>query len=132
MSGGSAAAGSLGGIHVLLVAEDTDSRELVKTVLDYAGALVTVAGSARAALSLMESVRPDVLLSDLRSSGEDAYWLIREIRTLPLLAGTPAAAVTARADARRALDAGFNAQLGTPIDPWELCEVLAQLANAPE
>lgn len=126
MSGGSRRAGSLRGLHVLVVAQDSDARELMKTVLDYAGALVTAASSGPATLSVLESVRPDVVIADLRSP--DCDWLLAQMRKLPLFAETPTVAITDRGD-RRALEAGFSAQLGAPVDPWELCEVVARLAG---
>jgi two-component system CheB/CheR fusion protein len=129
MTADSAPAGGLRGVHVVLVSGDGDSCELMKTVLAYAGALVTAADSTRAALDIMESVRPDVIVGDLRFGGDDVSRLIREVRKLPALASTPAVAVTSRADRLRALEAGFQAQLGAPIDPWELCDVVARLAS---
>ena len=45
---------SLRGVHVLLVVDDPESRELMKTVLEYAAALVSPAASARDALGTLE------------------------------------------------------------------------------
>lgn len=117
---------SLHGIHVLLVADDLESRELLKTVLEYAGALVTVAASAPTALGALEAIRPDVLLSDLVAEG-GSEWLIRRVRALPR--GGPPAIVLAprggRDDRQRLLEAGYQEHLAKPVDPWELCRVVA-------
>ena len=73
----------LKGIHVLVVEDDDDSRALLETVLQYCGALVTAVASARDAVTTLERVKPDLLLSDLSMPHEDGYWLVRQIRALP-------------------------------------------------
>src|SRR5213078_2501197 len=77
---------SLRGVHVFLVVDDPESRELMKTVLEYA--------AARVALGALEGIRPDVLLVDLSTEGENALWLIERVRALPRGADIPAIAVT--------------------------------------
>src|SRR5436309_15250450 len=104
---------SLRGIHVFLVVDDPESRELIKTVLEYAGALVSPVASARGALAALETIRPDVLLADLSGDGESAVALIERVRTL---GGRelPAIVVTARGgrdERQRLLKAGFHQHL---------------------
>lgn len=125
-------AGLLGGVHVLLVEEDYDSREVMKAILEYAGALVTVAVSARGALRVLETARPDVIVCEVAMPGEDGYWLIRQLRSLAHTRTIQAVALTvlaSRDDRRRALDAGFQEHLAKPVDPWELCRIVATLAR---
>lgn len=123
---------SLRGIHVLLVEDDADTRELLRTVLEYAGALVSTAGSARAGLRALESIRPDVLVSNIMMPGEDGCWLIRQVRGRPDTAALPALAITAltgREDRQRVMAAGFDQYLAKPLDPWEFCRAVAVLAR---
>lgn len=125
---------SLKGIHVLLVEDDADSRDLLETVLRYCGALVTSAASADEAMRMLERVKPDVLLTDISMPEHDGYWLIREVRALPLDRGgaLPAIAITAHGQQHgvdRALVAGFQAHMRKPVDPWELARVVASLAG---
>jgi hypothetical protein len=125
---------SLLGVHVFLIADDPESRDLVKTVLEYAGALVSTAASARGALGALHAIRPDVLVTDLATEAEDGRWLIERVRALPWGADIPAVAVTRRAgrdERRRAVDAGFQEHLVKPVDPWELCRVVASLSRRP-
>jgi CheY-like chemotaxis protein len=81
---------SLAGIHVLVVEDHDDSRDLWERVLHYAGALVTAARTARQALELCASVHPDVVVTDLSMPEEDGIWLAEEIRArgerMPLIA----------------------------------------------
>src|SRR2546425_3976268 len=123
---------SLRGVHVFLVVDDRESRELMKTVLEYAAALVSAAASARGALGALEAIRPDILLIDLSTEGENALWLIERVRALPGGADIPAIAVTARGgreDRQRLLKAGFLQHALKPVDPWELCRLVASLAR---
>src|SRR5882724_4709459 len=68
------------GIHVLVVEDNPDARELLKTILEYAGALVSVASGAEQALRMCEQIVPDVLLTDIAMPGQDGFWLIGELR----------------------------------------------------
>jgi CheY-like chemotaxis protein len=125
---------SLKGVHVLVVEDDDDSRALLQTILQYCGALVTAVASAREAVSTLERVKPDLLLSDLSMPREDGYWLIRQVRALPADRGgtMPAIAITALGHPHsvdRTLAAGFQAHLRKPVDPWELARTIAALAG---
>jgi CheY-like chemotaxis protein len=125
---------ALQGVHVLVVDDDDDSRSLLKMVLEYCGALVSVADSAGAALRTLERVTPDVLVSDISMPVRDGYWLIGEVRRRPAERGgaVPAVAITAHGQdhgPERTLPAGFQAHLTKPIDPWELCQTISALAR---
>jgi CheY-like chemotaxis protein len=127
-------ADALVGVHVLVVDDDDDARQLLRTVLQYCGALVTVAASARVAMNVVARVTPDALVSDIAMPHEDGYWLIRELRALPVAHGgaMPAIALTGHGAIHgldRTLAAGFDAHLGKPIDPWELCRAIAALVR---
>jgi PAS domain S-box-containing protein len=123
------------GIHVLVVDDETDARELVAAVLTEAGATVTAVGSAREAIAAIETARPDVLVSDIGMPAEDGYSLIRRIRAMEKSVGRiPAAALTAYAsvqDRTRALLAGYSSHLPKPVEPAELTAVVANLAGRP-
>jgi DNA-binding response OmpR family regulator len=118
----------LRGVHILLADDDPDSRPLLKTVLEYAGALVSVAFTASGALRALEALRPDIVLCDL-VDGVECDWLISRLRELPDGARPPAVLLSSRHDRRRALDAGYGECLAKPVDPWELCRVLAAHAR---
>jgi CheY-like chemotaxis protein len=47
----------LAGVHVLVVEDTDDSREVLRVVLEYCGALVTTAESAGKAKRILETVR---------------------------------------------------------------------------
>jgi CheY-like chemotaxis protein len=125
---------ALEGVRVLLVEDEPDTREFLKTILEGCGAAVTAAGSAAEAFAALERAKPDVLVSDIGMPGENGYELIKRVRALPAERGgrVPAVALTAYAgpkDRRRALLAGFHTHLAKPVEPDELLAVVASLGG---
>ncbi len=124
----------LTGLHVLVMDDEADTRDLLVTALEQCGAQVTAVPNVPDALASLDRGLPDVLLSDIGVPGEDGYSLIRKLRarSAELGGNLPAAAVTAYArseDRIRALAAGFQAHLAKPIDPAELVATIAALAG---
>jgi PleD family two-component response regulator len=66
--------------RVLVVDDDLDACELLKTALHASGATVCAVQSARAAINAIVSFRPQVLMSDIGMPDEDGYALIRQVR----------------------------------------------------
>jgi CheY-like chemotaxis protein len=127
--------GVLEGLRIVIVDDDGDARELLATVLLQRSAQVFAAECAPDAFGLLESERPDVLISDIAMPEEDGYMLIGRVRALPADRGgrTPAIAVTAyagRADRDRALDAGFDAHFSKPIDIDSLVDALLEIRSS--
>jgi PAS domain S-box-containing protein len=124
----------LTGLHVLVVDDDADGRNMIAFVLEQCGSRVTRAASVAEAMVAFGTERPQVILSDIGMPDEDGYSFIRRIRALAPQQGgsTPAASLTAYAgveDRRRALNAGFNMHVPKPIDPAELVAVIGSLAR---
>jgi PAS domain S-box-containing protein len=105
----------LAGVRVLVVEDEPQARDLLLKVLRAAGAEAhAVAGTAQA-LSALEDWHPDVLLSDTGLPGHDGYVLLR-----------------AHPGARRALPAGYDAELAKPIEPVALLATVARLVQPPQ
>ena len=124
----------LDGLRVLIVDDETDACELLRTVLESCGALVKATSSVPAALAAMTEEAFDVLLSDIGMPGEDGYSLIAKVRALSKERGgeIPAAALTAyvgEEDRIRVLQSGFQIHVSKPISPSELIAVVANLAG---
>ncbi|MDT7689962.1 MAG: hypothetical protein QOE46_2721 [Acidobacteriota bacterium] len=125
---------SLQGLRVLIVDDETDTRDMMRAVLEHCKVEVFTAGSTSEALEAIARFRPDVLISDLGMPEEDGYRLIAKVRALPAERGgqIPAAALTAyvRAEDRtRVLRAGFQLHVPKPFEPAELVAVVANLAG---
>ena len=123
----------LDGVSALVVDDEADARELIQRVLEKQGASVTLAGSAEEALQMLETYRPDVLISDIGMPGMDGYQFMKRMRAGETSQRrTPALALTAfaRADDRKhAILAGYQAHLSKPFDMAELAIVVAGLVG---
>ena len=73
-------AGVLRGLHVFVVEDDRDAREILTTVLEYVGALVTAAPTAAEALRHLRATTPDVVLADMNLGRHDAGALLARAR----------------------------------------------------
>jgi len=117
---------------VLAVDDDEDIRELLRTVLEEAGAKVVTAHSAEAALALYRLTPPDIIVSDMRLGSSDGYAFIAAIRQYnkEYRGLTPAIALTGFAypgDDDRAMAAGFDAYIHKPFNPENLVLTIAKL-----
>jgi PAS domain S-box-containing protein len=125
-------AGALNGIRVLLVEDEADARELLRRFMADAGAVVSVAESAREAMQMYAHHPPHVLVSDISMPDEDGYSMLRKIRETSNGSRVPAVAVTAYArpeDRDRAIAAGYELHLAKPVHAAELVQAVAQLAQ---
>jgi signal transduction histidine kinase/CheY-like chemotaxis protein len=118
--------------RILLVEDDHDTQELLRTILTRQGAEVIVCESSGRALTEISRKKPDLIISDIGMVGETGYDLIRKVRALSRKEGghVPAIALTAyagAADRRRALLAGFQTHLAKPVEPDDLVAVILSL-----
>ncbi len=124
----------LDGLHVVVVDDNEDAREIMREALQYDGALVTVCESADEVLRVLEYLRPHVLVADIAMPWGSGLDLIRALRALPAARGgsIPAVAVTAfgaRFPRSLALSEGFQEWLSKPLDVWELSRLVAKVAG---
>ena len=120
---------------MLVVDDDSDTRQMLKAVLSECQADVITAASAAEAIKEIERRKPDVLVSDLGMPEQDGYELIKEVREMESADHTariPALALTAYAKAEdrvRALAGGYQVHLSKPVEPAEFLLVVANLAG---
>ena len=124
----------LEGLRLLVVDDETGSRDLLETLLEHYGAEVRAAPCAAQALEEVTRFKPDLLISDIEMPEEDGYSLLRKLRFIEENLGgrIPAVALTAHArmeDRLRALAAGFDTHVSKPVEPAELVTVVASLAR---
>jgi CheY-like chemotaxis protein len=119
-------------MHILIVEDDNDSRNVLQVLLQRLGALVEAASSAKEAYERLMHRRPDVLVSDIGMPDEDGYSLIRRVRQIPSDRRLPAIALTAYArkqDAEAAVGAGYDRHLAKPIAPAELIRAIKSVLD---
>ena len=126
-------AGLLSGATVLVVDDDLDTRELLASALETAGARVRVAGSADEGLTQALDLPPDALVSDIAMPGTDGYALLQHM-TAALGSRTPRVRVALTAfaapdDREKAAAAGFHRHLAKPFDPLALVMILHELLS---
>ncbi len=122
------AARGLSGLHVLVVDDDPDARDLARLACAQAGARVTPAGSAAEAMRVVEAAPVDVLISDIGMPGTNGYELMAAVRAHANGQRIRAIALTAYArleDRERALRAGFHLHVSKPVDPARLARAVA-------
>ncbi len=120
-------------MHILLVCDDAGRSELFAQALKYAGALITTCASPDEANAVMERLRANVLVVELRTAHDRARF-IAAVRALPSERGghVPALALTGSHDDGEALRAaGFQLHLTMPVRAVELCDAVATLAREP-
>jgi two-component system CheB/CheR fusion protein len=114
------------------VDDDPAVSESMVVCLELQGHEVRSAAAGEAALDLLKTFRPDVVLLDIGLPGEDGYSVARRIRELPEGRDVPLLAVSGygHEEARaRSLEAGFDLHLVKPVDPEKLPVLLARVSK---
>jgi PAS domain S-box-containing protein len=125
---------SLDNVSVLVIDDELDARNLLKLLLESAGAVVYLASSAEQGMEHLLTKSMDVLICDIGMPDVDGYSLMRRIRALDDGQKSQVAAVALTAYARledrtEAMRAGFQNHLPKPVEPAELLAVVHSLAN---
>jgi CheY-like chemotaxis protein len=115
------------GMRILVVDDDTNSREMLSEVLRLYDAEVKTADSVPVARNLYQTWKPALLISDVGMPGEDGYDLIRSIRSFPQGSNVKAIAITGYArdkDRDLAFKAGYDLFLSKPVDLEQLIDLI--------
>jgi len=125
-------AASLAGYRIVLVEDEPDTNELIRSVLSAAGAVTHSFLQASLALPCIQSCHPHAVISDIMMPGMDGYALVKKIKEISRDQGVriPTIAVSASVgDSKRqqALNAGFQDFVEKPID---LSVLLATIKKA--
>jgi CheY-like chemotaxis protein len=125
----------LTGIHVFLIEDNEDTRELLGDTLEHCGAVVSIYSSADAAMADLPEFVPTVFICDLSMPGLDGLSFMRRMRQVPAERGgqIPSIAITAYYEdfaAAAALEAGFNAYMTKPIKLEQLARLVKDIATS--
>ena len=115
----------------LVIEDDQDIRELVRTVLTQAGFHVTVAGSGAEGVEAARTLNPDVITLDLGLPDIDGFEVSRQIREF---SDAYIVMLTARAeelDTLIGLESGADDYLTKPFRPRELRARIAAMMRRP-
>jgi CheY-like chemotaxis protein len=104
----------------ILIVDDTPvNLKLTRMLLEHEGYQVRTAASAEAALEVLETFRPRLVLADIQLPGMDGLEMTRRIKGDPRNGGVLVVALTAYAmkgDEERAMQAGCDGYITKPID----------------
>ncbi len=113
--------------HILIVEDNPDGRESLKTLLDLLGHRVEVAEDGPRGIDKALASRPEIALIDIGLPGLDGFEVAQRLRaslgnSIVLIALTGYGQPD---DRRRALEVGFNAHLVKPVELDALQKLLA-------
>jgi CheY-like chemotaxis protein len=123
-------------LRLLVVDDDSDTREMLRFILEQEGAHVSLASSVREAFESYQNSPPNLIVADIGMPEQNGYALIAMIRAADKQEGrtTPAIALTAftsPADEKAALKAGFQKYMSKPFEPARVIESIRELAVPP-
>jgi DNA-binding response OmpR family regulator len=104
--------------HILVVDDEIGALTLIGIMLERGGFGVSKARDAKAALELLDSVTPDLIILDVMMPGMNGIDLCRLIRERESTRRTPVLILSARGDSEsviQGIEAGANDYLPKPI-----------------
>jgi len=117
-------------VRVLVLEDESDTRNLPALVLKMHGAEVVLAETVTEALQLATEQQPHVIVTDIGIPDLNGYAFITSFRQQ---SNTPTIALTAfagPADRDLAMNSGFNEYLAKPFDPAELVGAIKRLYDS--
>jgi signal transduction histidine kinase/ActR/RegA family two-component response regulator len=122
-----------GPLSILIIEDNADVRSMLKTLLEFAGHHVEIAGDGVQGFEMIELQPPDVALVDIGLPGLNGYDLARKIRADKDYRDVFLVALTGYSqpsDRQRALSSGFQAHLAKPVDLEQLRQILALVRDS--
>jgi signal transduction histidine kinase/ActR/RegA family two-component response regulator len=117
-------------LKILVVDDNVDAAKMLAMWLDAVGHDVVTENESTKALTLVESVRPDLCLIDIGMPEMDGNELARRLSRQERRRQMTLVAVTGygqEQDRKTAMDAGFDHHLVKPVDLTKLSELIATL-----
>ncbi|KGN40273.1 response regulator [Knoellia aerolata] len=113
--------------RAVIIEDDPSSAELLSLHLGAAGLRTRVVADGRTGLQAVRDERPDVVVLDIHLPEMDGWDVLTEIKSDPLVAGTPVVVVSVLPDRSRGMALGASDYLVKPVARDELVEALRRL-----
>ncbi len=117
---------------VLVVEDNPQNMTVILMTLKPQGHTLLEAADGEAALRVVESEKPDLVLLDIQLPDMDGIEVIRRLRQMPEFGSNPIVAVTAYAmkgDKEKAIEAGCDAYVAKPFSIYELRRVVDEMLS---
>ncbi|HET6894542.1 MAG TPA: response regulator [Candidatus Baltobacteraceae bacterium] len=111
------------GKRILVVDDDRNLRKIIQTNLELAGYDVSTAANGEEALSMLDSMQPDLIVLDVMMPIMDGYEVARRVRRHPSNTHVPIIMLTAKSEVEDKLagfEAGADDYITKPFGPQEL------------
>jgi CheY-like chemotaxis protein len=120
---------SEGGGYVLIVDDDAEILEVLRTLLELEGYRVRTVTNGLSGLALVRAEVPDLILLDMRMPAMDGWEFYRRLREIPEAAEVPVVVMTAdHQSGRRAQELTGFEHLQKPFDMVELYDLVGRVA----
>jgi two-component system alkaline phosphatase synthesis response regulator PhoP len=117
---------------ILLIENDDEMRELMRTTLERNGYEVATTSDGVNGYDMALFMKPDVIVTDIRLPGADGIHVVRRVRDTPSIAKTPILVTTpfGTGKATFSLQLGANAFEPMPVDPRSLLITVRRLLRS--
>ena len=116
-------------LQVLIVDDHAETLRVLSALLRKRGHVVSTADSSQGALTILDNVKFDVLISDIGLPDGNGYELIREAKKRQSLKGVALSGFGMEEDMRVGKEAGFDYHLTKPIEFQKLEGVLREIGS---
>lgn len=116
--------------NILIVEDNLDNYELVRTILEIAGYDAFLAVNGRDGVNAARKQKPDLILMDMALPEMDGWDATEAIRKDPTIKDIPLIALTVHTlprERKRALDAGADAYISKPFATEKLLGVIESI-----
>jgi len=117
--------------RILIIEDDAETRELLRSALESRGYEVTAAEDGVRGYDTALFLRPDLIVTDIEMPGADGVHVVRRVRDTASLENTPILVTTAfgTGTATFSLHLGANAYEPKPIDPASFLTTVKRLLS---
>ncbi len=119
-------------LTILAVDDSRTMRDLLYTALAPQGFAVSLAGDGEEGLEVLDSLDPDVIITDINMPRLDGFGFIERVRGQARLRGTPILVLTTESAPElkaRARDAGATGWIVKPFDEAKLIAAIRRVAG---
>ena len=122
-------------VKILIIDDDPQNRDILKTRLELAGYLVGEAANGDEGIEISLKEHHDLIICDLMMPRKDGWQVLKSLRSEPKTQDVPVIILTARTqpiDEMRSWESGASEFLAKPVDHELLIQTVQRLLNGKE